>query len=105
MRCRVCGRDIARLEDGEIRFAHRGFSAQARDQRLLAMLQLIQIVNVTPLGRHLGAQPLKLSFVVPGVFAHASTVRPEHRFAREGGCPYARLSTFGSAVGSGRARG
>ena len=35
------------------------------------MVQLIQIADVTPLGRDLRAQPLKLSAVVPGeVFAH-----------------------------------
>jgi hypothetical protein len=68
----VLGDVEALLQHGEIPVAYLDFSAQARDQRLLALVQLIQIVDVTPLGRHLGAQPLKLSVVVsPGkVFAH-----------------------------------
>ena len=61
----------ALTQHGEIPFAHCGFFAQARDQRLLTVLSVIHIVDVALLGGNLGAQPPKLSFVFTGVFAHA----------------------------------
>jgi hypothetical protein len=56
-------------------FAYRGFFAKARDQLLLAVLQVIQVVDVAPLGAHLRAQPPKLLLVAAVVFAHATRGR------------------------------
>src|SRR5512133_2652048 len=61
----------ALAQRGEIPFVHCGFLAQAHDQRLLAMVSIIQIMDVAPLGGHLRAQPPKLSFLSTVVFAHA----------------------------------
>src|SRR5512133_2957043 len=61
----------ALAQRGEIPFVHCGFLAQAHDQRLLAMVSIIQIMDVAPLGGYLGAQPPKLSFLLTVVFAHA----------------------------------
>jgi hypothetical protein len=66
----MLGRLKALTQHGEIPFAHRGLSAKARNQRLLAVLSIIQIVDGALLGGHLGAQPTKLSFVSIGRLAH-----------------------------------
>jgi hypothetical protein len=69
------GRCEALTQCGEVTFAYRGFFAKARDQLLLAVLEVIQVVDVAPLGGHLRAQPPKLLFVVVVVFAHAARDR------------------------------
>jgi hypothetical protein len=63
----MLGRCEALTECGEVPLAYRGFFAKARDQVLLAVLQVIQVVDVViqgvdvaPLGGHLRAQPPKL---------------------------------------------
>ena len=53
----MLGRLEALTQHDEILFAHRGLSAKARDQRLLAVLSIIQIVDGALLGGDLGAQP------------------------------------------------
>jgi hypothetical protein len=66
---------------GEVRFAYRGFLAKARDQLLLAVLQVSQIVDVVLEIVDLGVQPPKLLFVVVVVFAHATRRPPTQRIA------------------------
>lgn len=61
----------ALTQHGEILVSYRRFSTQARVQRLLAVLSVIHLVDVSPLGGHLGAQPPKLWFVFTGVFARS----------------------------------
>ena len=95
----MLGRLKALTQHGEIPFAHCGFIAQARDQRLLAVLSVIHIMDVALLGGNLGAQPPKLSFVFTGLFAHAVRGTPceaarracrivSHRWPD---CPFPRL--------------
>jgi hypothetical protein len=61
---------------------YRGFFAQARDELLLAVLQVSQIVDVVPEVGDRGVQPPKLLFVVVVVFAHAARRPPMQRIAR-----------------------
>jgi hypothetical protein len=71
----VLGDLEALMQRGEISVAYRDFLAKASDQRLLDMLSFVQIVHVPLLGGDRRSQPLKLPFVVLGVFAHASPLR------------------------------
>jgi hypothetical protein len=71
----MLSRREALTQCGEVLFAYRGLFAKERDQVLLAVLQVIQSVDVAPLGGHLRAQPPKLLFVVAVVFAHAARGR------------------------------
>ena len=52
----MLGRLKALTQPGEIRFAHCGVFAKARDQRLLTVLSLIPITDVGPRADHLGMQ-------------------------------------------------
>jgi hypothetical protein len=60
----MLSRREALTQCGEVPFAHRDVFAEARDQVLLAVLQVIQGVDVAPLGGHLRAQPPKLVIVL-----------------------------------------
>jgi hypothetical protein len=67
----MLGRLKTVTEHREISFAHCGFFAKARDQRLLEALAAIPIVDVALVRRNLGAQPPQLAFFFTGVWAHA----------------------------------
>jgi hypothetical protein len=66
----MLGRLKALTQHGENPIAQCGFFAQARNERLLAVLSVIHIVDVALLGGNLGAQPPKLSVVFAGSLAH-----------------------------------
>jgi hypothetical protein len=57
-------------QHGKILVAHRGFIAESRDQRVLAVLQVIPTMEVALLGRYFRAQPPKLLIVLMTLFAH-----------------------------------
>jgi hypothetical protein len=61
------------MQHGKILFAHGGFIAESRDQRVLAVLQVIPIMDVALLGRYLRAQPPKL-LIVTTLFAHTGSI-------------------------------
>ena len=61
-------------QHGKILFAHRGFIAESRDQRVLAVLQVIPIMDVALLSRNLRAQPPKLLIVLRTLFAHTRSI-------------------------------
>jgi hypothetical protein len=96
-------------QQGKILFAHRDFIAQPRDQRVLAVLQVIPIMAVALLRRHLRAQPPKLLIVLTTLFAHTRSIDStrfgflSHRVASP-----ARLSISAGGLGArrrGRATG
>jgi len=60
-------------QQGKILFAHRGFIAESLDQRVLAVLHVIPIMDVALLGRYLRAQPSKL-LIVTTLFAHTRSI-------------------------------
>jgi hypothetical protein len=61
-------------QQGKILFAHGDFIAESRDQRVLAVLQVIPIMDVALLGRDLRAQPPKLVIVLTTLFAHTRSI-------------------------------
>ena len=58
----------------KILFAHLGFIAESRDQRVLAVLQVISIMDVAVMSRNLRAQPPKLLIVLRTLFAHTRSI-------------------------------
>jgi hypothetical protein len=80
-------------QHGKILVAHRGFIAESRDQGVLAVLQVIPMMDVARVGRHFRAQPPKLAIVPATLFAHTRSIDFEflsHRVAS-----LARLSIRG----------
>ena len=61
-------------QQGKILFAHRNFVAESRDQRVLAVLEVIAIVAVALLGRDRRAQPPNLLIVLTTLFAHTRPI-------------------------------
>ena len=59
---------------GKILFAHGGFIAESRDQRVLAVLQVIPIMDVALLCFYLRAQPPKLLIILTALFAHTRSI-------------------------------
>ena len=55
-------------------FAHLGFIAESRDQRVLAVLQVIPIMAVALLSRNLRPQPPKLLIILTRLFAHTRSI-------------------------------
>jgi hypothetical protein len=53
----MLGRLEALTQRGDIPCVHRGFSAKTRDQRLVAVLALIHVVDVALSGVSFGVQP------------------------------------------------
>ena len=58
----------------KILFANRRFIAESRDQRVLAMLQVIAILDVALLSRDRRAQPPQLLIVLTTLFAHTRSI-------------------------------
>jgi hypothetical protein len=80
-------------EQGKILFAHRDLIAESRDQRVLAVLQVIPIMDVALLGRNLRAQPPKLAIVPATLFAHTRSI--DFEFLSDRVASLARLSIRG----------
>jgi hypothetical protein len=75
----------ALTQRGEISVARRDVFPKARDQRLLEVLSVIQVVDVAQLAGNLGAQPLKLPLVSRGFVAHGDRQADDLRLGKRGG--------------------